>query len=101
MKDELSPADVFRFLAPLKNLTGLGKITQNRHSLNAFNTDSKEIPVADFFSDSNHAKKYFVINGHPITASFTTERKPETYNRIRSILLSPGITASYKEADAP
>lgn len=101
MKDNLSPTDILTLLTPLKKLTGLGKITQNRHSLNAFNTDSKEIPVADFFSDSNHAKKYFVINGHPITASFTTERKPETYNRIRNILLSPGITASYKEADAP
>ena len=101
MKDNLSPTDILTLLTPLKNLTGLGKITQNRYSLNAFNTDSKEIPVADFFSDSNHAKKYFVINGHPITAFFTTERKPETYNRIRSILLSPGITASYKEADAP
>ncbi|MBQ9045121.1 MAG: hypothetical protein IJ112_04160 [Oscillospiraceae bacterium] len=36
----------------------------------------------------DHTKKYFRVNGYEIAASFTQERRPDTFRRVRSILLT-------------
>lgn len=36
----------------------------------------------------DHTKKQFSIDGHQITVSFSEEWKPDTYVKIRDILLS-------------
>ena len=41
----------------------------------------------------DHTKKYFQINGYEITASFTSERRPDTFQRVQNILLTSASTA--------
>ena len=36
----------------------------------------------------DHTKKYFRVNGHEVTASFTKESRPDTFRRVRNILLT-------------
>ena len=36
----------------------------------------------------DHTKKQFFINGYEVTASFTTERRPDTFQRVKNILLT-------------
>ena len=36
----------------------------------------------------DHTKQHFRINGYEITASFTQERRPDTFQRVRNILLT-------------
>lgn len=43
----------------------------------------------------DHTRKYLTVNGCQITASFATERNPEVYRRVRSILM--GSSAHLKK----
>ena len=36
----------------------------------------------------DHTKKTFLVDGHEITASFSSEAKPEVFQRIKQILLA-------------
>ena len=36
----------------------------------------------------DHTKKYFRVNGYEVTASFTKESRPDTFRRVRNILLT-------------
>ena len=46
----------------------------------------KNTPVIPIPLD--HTKKYFRVNGYEVTASFTKESRPDTFRRVRNILLT-------------
>lgn len=101
MKDKVSVADIYETLAPLNKLTGTGIITKDMKLLNECNPIKKHLFKADYSSENGQEKKLFVIDGHPITALFSSERQPETYYRVRNILLSNCNASNQKGSSAP
>ena len=95
---ELTAGELIKLATHLQGKTGIGKMNyagnkEVRQNLSEFKDFFAQIPVGD------HTSQRYVINGHPVIASFSKEKNPGVYERIKNILIASAFTNERSKDD--